>query len=106
MSWIDELTKLVKNLLDLKKNIDNNTTRLETLRKDLDALNDFTRKVAQVVRENRSQITRNQEKNESDREILVLRLENALLSLENRLMNNAPRGQPPDPPEPPSLPDT
>lgn len=82
MNWIESFTAFAKRLLQLQGRVEQNTEEIAALRKDLKELTEFTRRVAQAVQ-------RNRDRQESDHKILILKLENELLKLENRLSSSS-----------------
>lgn len=82
MSWTGDLAKFVKKLLLLEQRVEKNAEDIKNIRQDLKELTDFTRKVAYAVKSYQS-------KAESERENLILRLENELLKLEKRLSSTS-----------------
>ncbi len=77
-NWVERLAEFAKKLLKLQEQVEKNSEEIKTIRQDLNALTEFTRKVAYAVRSDR-------ERQEADHKILVLQLQNELLKLENRL---------------------
>lgn len=71
-----------KKLLFLNERVDGNAEEIKALRQDLKALTDFTQRVAYAVK-------KNQESENDKNTILVQRLENELLRLENRLLSSS-----------------
>lgn len=82
---MQEFANFVKKILTLEGKTEKNTAEIKILREDLVALTRFTQKVAAVVKENRARIKHNEEQRGSEREIIVLQLENELFKLEKRL---------------------
>ena len=78
MSWVQDLASFAKRLITLESRVEVNAEEIKALRQDLQALTDFTRKVAYAVK-------RNEERAEDKRENLVLSLKLELSQLENRL---------------------
>lgn len=76
---LSDIASFGKKLLFLSERVDKNAEEIETLRQDLKTLTDFTQKVAYAVRRNESRA--------EDRSTIVMqKIENELLKLENRLL--------------------
>ncbi|NEZ66629.1 hypothetical protein D0962_28375 [Leptolyngbyaceae cyanobacterium CCMR0082] len=97
MSWVAELTKLAKKILHLNRKVDTNAEQIAQLSERLDSLTKFTQRIASAVKEQKrdlsdyqKDINSFQKHNQSEREKLVLQLENALLKLQVSLNGKTP----------------
>lgn len=76
---LSDIASFGKKLLFLTERVDKNAEEIKALRQDLKALTNFTQEVAYAVK-------RNQASAEDKSTILVQKIENELLKLENRLL--------------------
>lgn len=97
MSWVEELANLTKKIFQLNGRVEKNAEQIMQLNERLEALVGFTKKVASAVKDQkrdiadcRKDIGTFQERNQSEREKLVLQLENELLKLESRQNGRTP----------------
>ena len=81
MSWLGEVLGLAKRIVLLEDQIKNNAREVQQLRQDIQALTQFTYKVANVVKHDRAEY-----KYKEENLILKLRLE--LSDLERRLTDS------------------
>ena len=96
MSWLTDIAKFAKRLIIIEQRVEDNTGRINHLRKELNALTEFSRQVAAIVE-------RNQTAADDRHRLLVAQLQNELLRLENKMLLAARDRQqnkdelPPDP---------
>ena len=74
-----QLAQFGKDLLTLKGQVKENTSEINEIRQELRDLTEFVRSLHNIVNQDRT-------KNETQREILIEKLKNALLQFENDLL--------------------
>lgn len=86
MSWLRDIAKFARQLIVIEQKVEGNTERIKQLRKEMNSLTEFSRRVAVIVE-------RNQAEADGRHELLVAQLQNELLKLENKALLAAQRQQ-------------